>query len=70
METYTVNEVIQITIDLLNGISVPRKLNEQIGIPIDNAVNNLLVVLQALEQKPEEPAEEEDGTDGRMDQDG
>jgi len=72
METYTVKEVLQMTADLLNGIAVPRSMNEQIGIPIDNAVNNLQIVLQAMTEKEDNPEEssEEVRTDGRMDQDG
>lgn len=50
----TVKEVLEITINNLNGISVPRWLNQQIGIPIDNAISNLMACLEAMDRKPEE----------------
>lgn len=60
----TIKEVLEITINNLNGISVPRWLNEQIGIPIDNAVGNLKLCLEAMSKPAEEPEKEEpDGND-------
>jgi len=56
----TVRQVIEITISNLNGISVPRWLNEQIGIPIDNAVHNLRCVLDALDRDEKSRLEEQE----------
>ena len=60
----TIKEVLEITINNLNGISVPRWLNQQIGIPIDNAIANLQLCLDAM-NRPAEPekGEEPDGND-------
>lgn len=57
----TVAEVLQITVDLLGSIPVPRNLNQSIGIPIDNAIGNLNACIEAITKR------EEDETDGNPD---
>lgn len=65
METMTVKEVLQITVNLLGNISVPRKLNEQIGVPIDHCIGNLRECMRAMDaaeaQKAAEEPEEKTG---------
>lgn len=59
MEQMTVKEVIRITMNQLLGISVPRSLNEQIGVPIDRAIGNLQACLNAIDKAEEEKKEEQ-----------
>lgn len=46
----TVTEALEITINLLNGISIPVALMEQIGVPISQAVSNLGECIRALNE--------------------
>lgn len=48
MEVLTIKEALEMTINLLGNISVPRNLNESIGIPIDSAINNLKLCIEAM----------------------
>ena len=66
----TVRDVIEGTINLLGSIAVPRNLNGQIGIPIDQAINNLQECINAFDRADEaarqakaqeEPEEEPEG---------
>lgn len=57
-ETYSIEEVIRFTVNILSNISVPAALVESIGIPISNALKNLMVLLEAA---PKEGKGEEDG---------
>lgn len=50
METMTVKDVLEITMKNLGNIAVPRSQNEQIGIPIDQAISNIKVCLEAIER--------------------
>lgn len=52
-KSYTKEEVIDITINLLGQINVPVDLAQQIAIPISNAQNNLRVVLKMIEKEQE-----------------
>lgn len=52
-KSYTKEEVIDITINLLGQINVPVDLNQQIATPISNAQNNLRVVLKMIEKEHE-----------------
>ena len=52
-KSYTKEEVIDITINLLGQINVPVDLAQQIAIPISNAQNNLRVVLKMIEKEHE-----------------
>lgn len=46
-EKYTAEEVIEITIRLLQEIRIPIEFVEDIGIPVRRAIENLRIVLQA-----------------------
>lgn len=46
----TVTEALEITINLLNGISIPVALMEQIGVPISQAVSNLGECIRAMKE--------------------
>lgn len=65
--TYTVREVVEITTEMLKGIRVPAEYTEEIGLPVMNAIKNLRVVAQTMEQAEVaaeiqgEPAEQENG---------
>lgn len=56
---YTVNEVLQSVINILGNIAVPRYLNEQIGVPIDDAIHNIVACIEA-NKKAEDSIKEED----------
>lgn len=74
--TYSVEEVLNITINNLQGISVPIELIDSVAIPIKNSIGNLLICLQAIIQEreareaaaaakqPAEPEETEAAEDG------
>lgn len=65
----TVEQVIKETQELLRNINIPVGLIEQIGFPINGAINNLQLCLDAFEEQkngqgqvaeaPEEEEEEE-----------
>ena len=46
-DKYTAEEVLEITMHLLQEIRIPIALVEDIGIPVRRAIENLRVVLQA-----------------------
>ena len=50
----TVTDALKATINLLNSIAVPRYLNESIGVPIDNAANNIRACVDAMEKAKED----------------
>ena len=52
---YTPEEIIEITINNLNNISVPVGLQQQIGIPLLQNVNNLKEALRIMTAPKEEP---------------
>ena len=62
-ESYSVEQVIEFTLNILNGIMVPAKMAETIGLPIAQAIGNLEAVKQVMENaKPEGQKEvEKDG---------
>lgn len=69
-KTYSVEEVLEITINNLKGISVPVDYTETIAIPIRNCIGNLEICIQAsrMMQEAQEKAKketeaEEDGPD-------
>ena len=66
MERLLVEDVLAITVNILGDISVPRKLNEQIGIPIDHAIGNIRECIRAIQEahQPEEPENAEPADDG------
>jgi hypothetical protein len=49
MRTMTVQEVLEITRDMLAGIQVPVGLIKQIGEPVAAAIDNLNACLRAIE---------------------
>lgn len=53
--TYSVAEVLQITLNQLSGIQVPVGLIESIGVPILDSINNLRNCLQALSKNNSKP---------------
>ncbi len=59
-EKYTAEEVIEITIRLLQEIRIPIEFVEDIGIPVRRAIENLRIVLQASNA---EKADDEKGGD-------
>ena len=64
METLTVRQVLDIVTGTLENISVPRKLNEQIGVPIDHCIGNLRECMRAIDAAEAQKAEEEPGETG------
>lgn len=62
-ETYTKDQVIEITMKALGNISVPVAFTDSIATPIRGAIKNLAVVLQMIEaeknhNKEEAPSDE------------
>lgn len=62
-QTYTVEEVVDITIGILSGISIPVELSESVGVPVVRSIGNLKALKRKFEQDREEMQEGED--DGR-----
>ena len=57
----TINEVLEMTAGILEGIEVPMKHMETIGVPIANAIHNIRACIQAKNMaaaKPNEKAED------------
>ena len=50
----TIKQVLEITVSSLGNIAVPRALNQQIGLPIDQAIANLQLCIDALEKNETE----------------
>jgi hypothetical protein len=61
-QSYTIQEVIELTINNLAEISVPVSLSEGIAIPIMGAISNLQLVLKAMN---DENTKKEEPIDGR-----
>ena len=67
-QVYSMEEVLQFTIDILNGIMIPAVLSESVGIPIKKAVGNLNAMIEATwNTKPENGKDyaKEEKKDGR-----
>ena len=47
---YTHEEVLEFTINILSGISIPVQLSESIGVPIVRSINNLKALKNNYEQ--------------------
>lgn len=61
---YTKEEVVQFTINILSGISVPVTEAKEIGVPVLNAIGNLKVlqeIIAAENAQRDIPEEEDDG---------
>ena len=67
-KSYTKEEVIDITINLLGQINVPVDLAQQIAIPISNAQNNLRVVLKMIEKEQEMEEKKRNGQEEHADE--
>jgi len=61
-QSYTIPEVIELTIRNLAEINVPVSLSEGIALPIMGAISNLQLVLKAMN---DEDAKKEELVDGR-----
>ena len=60
-KTMTTKEVLNITVNILGKIAIPVALVDDVGIPIRNAIKNILMVVDALEK--EEGARDGQDTD-------
>ena len=65
-ETYSTEEVVNFTLNILKGIVIPVEFSESIGIQVSRAIGNLKVLAQVYEKErvaAESPAEgsEKDG---------
>lgn len=49
-KTYTHEEVLEFTINILSGISIPVQLSESVGVPIIRSINNLKALKSNYEQ--------------------
>lgn len=61
-QSYTIPEVIELTIRNLAEINVPVSLSEGIALPIMGAISNLQLVLKAMN---DEDTKKEEPVDGR-----
>ena len=57
----TIKELLQLTADELEGISIPVKYADQISRPIYQAVCNIRRCIDAMEEAAEEQEEKQDG---------
>lgn len=65
---YTMEDVLQFTVDILNQILVPGAYMKDIGMPIMNAVDNLKTLQAAMSEAKKSMEVAEDGTgDGIQD---
>lgn len=48
-ESYSKAEIVQFTLNILGGITIPVELSEVIGVPVCKAIGNLKVLEKALE---------------------
>lgn len=69
-ERLSIEQVLEITVNLLSGISIPASLVESVGVPISRGIGNLKACLTAIEREKqekeiivEEPEEEETAGD-------
>lgn len=62
-ESYTQDEIINITINLLGQIKVPAEEARQIALPIQDAQNNLRVVLEMIQKEKELAKQEQEKVD-------
>ena len=57
----TIEEVLMITKNILNGICVPVSMIDAIGAPIDHAVKNITVCLDAIKNSNKQEEAPKDG---------
>ena len=60
-KSYTVMEVIEMTVEGLSNIQVPAALAEQIAVPISRAISNLRACTQAFKDRGDEDVRAVDG---------
>ena len=70
METMTVRQVLEITMNNLGNIAVPRALNQLIGIPIDQAIGNLQACIEAMDAQEAKAREEATQEAAQTDEEG
>lgn len=63
MELITLKQALQETNNILNGISVPMGLFQQIGMPIMSAMGNLNECINAIGDVPEAESEQDAAAD-------
>lgn len=56
----TIDEVLEITINMLNGVNVPVCLMDQIGTPISQAIGNLTECVKALKENGEKETKQDE----------
>lgn len=56
---YTMEEVLQFTINILNNIRVPGAYVKDIGMPIMNALDNLMAMQSAINAPKKTEADDE-----------
>lgn len=61
--SYTKEEIIGITINLLGQIKVPAEEARQIALPIQDAQNNLRVVMEMIQKEKELAKQEQEKVD-------
>lgn len=59
-EEMTIRDALAATLGILNGISVPVALMEQIGDPLRNAAENLGLIIAAIDMETGKTKEGED----------
>lgn len=59
----TVKEALKMTVDLLNGISVPVSLVQSIGEPVAAAIGNLTACIAAIEENEKKEAAKDGNPD-------
>lgn len=58
-ETITLLQLMHIVLNDLESIMVPGGLLEQIGMPLNRAIRNVHVAIEAMDRQPEPAAPEE-----------
>ncbi len=62
----TIDQVLKITVETLEGLKVPVSMIDEIGIPVARAIGNIRMCIEAVEAsragaKREEAEEQKDG---------
>ena len=57
-DKYSIGQVVQFTLNILNGISIPAVLAETVGVPIAKAIGNLNAIAEAIRTQEEEGAKD------------
>lgn len=53
-----IRDVLSENVNILNSISLPVSMIEQVGIPISNVRQNLLACIEALDRAAQQPPEQ------------